>query len=545
MMHSDLSRGWAAWLEHWEAKTYATRRLREAANRLHAPELSEAFGAWVAVYDRGREHAVRHEAALREGAAAAEKANLLAEVEELKVALAASQAEVEAKVARALEHQRVELIGSASERDAMRAKLDKEERVELLRRQVTRRMMNSGISRGWTAWVERWAAKRYAVDRLREVGNKLRAPDADEAWETWTEAVADERAEAHRRKLELESRSLETQLRHTRFEASQLDILRVAHEDEIRALKERTVRGRAPARRTLASLDPCPVPRRLGQGPVPRRPRGRRVRVCGGSPAAALVTRRLASRRASSAPCPPPCAQAKMGSSLKEQAARLEVAAAVEEELGTLKLRHAEASEALERAERERREADDDLLRQRAEQTELVERLLAAQRRSFNEDVDGMQGKLELAEAARKASDADVERLKGELAQTEQRVVDKEAELAQAQAEAASSIATLKESVQAAASDKAAADKAAAAEQARLEKLVAAREAELGVATGEASDARVKLDVERGRVGDLEEQLARCVCHPPAPPAKPHPRLPDSQTPRLRPIRDPRGSAAG
>ena len=53
---------------------------------------------------------------------------------------------------RALEQLRVELSGSAAEMAALQEEKAKEERVELLRRQITRRIMNAGISRGWTAW---------------------------------------------------------------------------------------------------------------------------------------------------------------------------------------------------------------------------------------------------------------------------------------------------------------------------------------------------------------------------------------------------------
>ena len=54
---------------------------------------------------------------------------------------------------------------------------EKEERVELLRRQIGRRMMNSSLTRGWSAWYDLWTAKSYALRRLREVANRLRKPE--------------------------------------------------------------------------------------------------------------------------------------------------------------------------------------------------------------------------------------------------------------------------------------------------------------------------------------------------------------------------------
>ena len=38
-----------------------------------------------------------------------------------------------------------------------------------VRVQVTRRMMNQGVASGWAAWHDMWAAKTWALSRLREV----------------------------------------------------------------------------------------------------------------------------------------------------------------------------------------------------------------------------------------------------------------------------------------------------------------------------------------------------------------------------------------
>ena len=57
---------------------------------------------------------------------------------------------------------------SRDEQEKARAKREKEERVELLKRQIGRRIMNAGLSRGWTAWTECWRAKVYALQRLKE-----------------------------------------------------------------------------------------------------------------------------------------------------------------------------------------------------------------------------------------------------------------------------------------------------------------------------------------------------------------------------------------
>ena len=61
------------------------------------------------------------------------------------------------------------MTGSAEETAAAIEVRQRDERVELLRRQVTRRIMNANLSRGWMAWVEMWEARVYAMERLRQV----------------------------------------------------------------------------------------------------------------------------------------------------------------------------------------------------------------------------------------------------------------------------------------------------------------------------------------------------------------------------------------
>ena len=60
-----------------------------------------------------------------------------------------------------------------------------QERVELLHRQASRRILNKDIANGFAAWYELWSAKTYAMGRLREVGNKLHAPEMTGAFGGW------------------------------------------------------------------------------------------------------------------------------------------------------------------------------------------------------------------------------------------------------------------------------------------------------------------------------------------------------------------------
>ena len=56
-MHQGIANGWSAWVELWEAKTYAMSRLRECGNRLRKPELSLAFNWLVRDWERTKRKA--------------------------------------------------------------------------------------------------------------------------------------------------------------------------------------------------------------------------------------------------------------------------------------------------------------------------------------------------------------------------------------------------------------------------------------------------------------------------------------------------------
>ena len=148
----------------------------------------------------------------REAAMAGASAALEAELNKVRAEYEARLANMEEQHKLAMHRQLVELTGTADEIRALREEKSKEERVELLRRQVTRRIMNAGISRGWTAWVELWSAKTYAMGRLRECGNKLHAPGLTTAFWIWADMWAERKAKLEREQLEREANSLEAQV---------------------------------------------------------------------------------------------------------------------------------------------------------------------------------------------------------------------------------------------------------------------------------------------------------------------------------------------
>jgi hypothetical protein len=254
MLNAGLARGWSAWSEAHSARKHALTVMKLVGGRFKAPALAEAFNVWAdeceAAHAAARAKAAvdkyRESAGALEGAAA----ELSEQMVELKAQMVAklAAAEVEKKVA--LDRLRTELSGSADERMALRAEQEKEARIELLRRQVARRMLNAGVANAWSAWFDLWSAKTYAMNRLREVAAKLRSPELSTAFDVWVEM----KQEAQMAQLAKNSASLEATVRQLRFANGQMDMVRLANEDELAALRSEVTELQATSAMLDASL---------------------------------------------------------------------------------------------------------------------------------------------------------------------------------------------------------------------------------------------------------------------------------------------------
>ena len=337
MRNRDLANGWRAWLEMLQAKTYARNSLHQVAKRLRAPSIASHFEFWSADLAQAKMRGLFQAARAREAEAASGVAAVRDEMEQLRLGFEQRLAAADKIKSLELERQRIELVGGLEEQQAARDERARDEAVERRHRQSVRRMMNSGISRGWGAWMELWEAKSYAKQRLRQAAVKLQAPQLSSRFDEWARDAATARQAARQAALELESRSLEMQLRRSRFETNQLEIIKVAHLDELRSLRERV---------ELLSI---------------------------------------ASR---------------------DQQAKLEEDERLKGELKELRKFAAASKEAAETAEAARIAADAELLTHQQEMQELMERLLANQRRTFEEDMARMEQKVAAIEQKRGGADA-------------------------------------------------------------------------------------------------------------------------------------------
>ena len=177
--------------------------------------------------------------AQREAQFESERAELQAEVERVRAEcdglLAAAKQDKQLQLDRML----IDLSGDAEAKAALLGERAREERVALLTRQIGRRMLNRDVSLAFAAWIEQWEAKTYALMRLRQVAGRLRVPELASAYAFWVEYTLARQAAAEKAALLAVSRSLEGQLRAAHNETNQLAMVKLKHEDEIRALLEK------------------------------------------------------------------------------------------------------------------------------------------------------------------------------------------------------------------------------------------------------------------------------------------------------------------
>ena len=240
MMSAALALGFEAWLELYETRIKNRRALQQAAARLRKPALAGSYFHWKEDYERAKR-------TLDEAARVKQSSDEMRIRAELEVQYRGMVAEYERKLAvalaekqEALDALKSDLVASSNEQAERDAALAREERIELLRRQSMRRILNADLSWGWSAWLELWQAKTYAMSRLRHAGNKLRMPGIADAFYFWSHDMFEEK----RKQAEAEAanagdkmvqavrraRQLEEELKATRAEleeaASERDTLR-------------------------------------------------------------------------------------------------------------------------------------------------------------------------------------------------------------------------------------------------------------------------------------------------------------------------------
>ena len=127
---------------------------------------------------------------------------------------------------------------------------EREKRVAAVQQQALRRIQQIGLSKGWSAWHELWEERVRQRNMLRQAGARLTRPALACTFHEWRDDYQEEaRARIaaaleakHKQEMEeqeAKAREMGDELQKARLETARVELLKVALEDERKALKER------------------------------------------------------------------------------------------------------------------------------------------------------------------------------------------------------------------------------------------------------------------------------------------------------------------
>ena len=176
LMNMGLARGWTAWHELYTEKVNQRNLLKKAASRLTRPKMVSAYSHWLLDF----------QIEIRKGRYQTTEQKLLKKTEEAT----ALHEEVE-KLRKELEKSRSSaLAGRGQEAELKRLmeeelEKEREKRVAHLAEMGVKRLMNQGLSRGWSAWYEVYAEGVRKRNLLKQAANRLMKPKQTAAYSHW------------------------------------------------------------------------------------------------------------------------------------------------------------------------------------------------------------------------------------------------------------------------------------------------------------------------------------------------------------------------
>ena len=195
IQNAGLSAGWSAWHEQWAEQAAQKRMLAAAGARLARPQLAATLSHWKDDWMAERDTALKGSAQrLIDVTAEYDELNELlkrlrteaaAAREMVEAEKAAALARAEEKQQAALERQHAELMGTAEEAQAAREARERKERVQTLGRRAMRRIQNTGLSAGWSAWHEQWAEAEAQKRMLAGAAARLARPQLAACLALW------------------------------------------------------------------------------------------------------------------------------------------------------------------------------------------------------------------------------------------------------------------------------------------------------------------------------------------------------------------------
>ena len=216
MFQAGLAKGWSAWHAQWEEKVRQQNLLKKSAGRLTKPRLIAALSHWRKDWE-DTEHAKQYMSTNAKLAQeTAQREFLESELHKLRIE-SKRKLEAAAKERDEMMRRLTALDGGlASKELEMAAELEreKERRIEALGSQGLKRMLNQKLAMGWTAWHSQWAEARRQERLMKASAGRLAKPKLSAAighWRRdWEAAMAEEAALTAKIRLQGELTSKES-----------------------------------------------------------------------------------------------------------------------------------------------------------------------------------------------------------------------------------------------------------------------------------------------------------------------------------------------
>ena len=173
MLKAGLARGWTSWAAHYSERVRQRRLLAAAANRLVRPRLVASYIRWRRDW----------EIYLAQRSKVASRSDIESELK--RVRDEAERAKQELAEAR-----QSMLAGRGQEAEMRRLmeeeiEAEREKRVANIQQIFVRRMMQQDLSRGWTAWHDKYTAKTHNARLLKQGLGRLIKPRLTKSFAHW------------------------------------------------------------------------------------------------------------------------------------------------------------------------------------------------------------------------------------------------------------------------------------------------------------------------------------------------------------------------
>ena len=176
LMQQGLARGWTAWLEVYEDYVHKKRMLKTAASRLSKPKLVASFVKWQRDWEA--EEAAKGRMTQEQRVADAEASRAAAEAEAAKLRDELAKARDDMLAGRGQEAERERLL-----QEQLAA--EREKRVAHLQQLGVRRLMQQGLARGWTAWLDIYLDYQHKKRMLKTAASRLAKPKLVASFVHW------------------------------------------------------------------------------------------------------------------------------------------------------------------------------------------------------------------------------------------------------------------------------------------------------------------------------------------------------------------------